>query len=380
MTPGLLEKIKALIKDGAIVVGTPPLKSPSLVNYPKCDNIVRSTAENIWGSLKTPATIQMRSYGKGKIYWGGPLSQHAASELYPNYDATSGLLKKINVAEDFESTASLRYTHRKTNDLDIYFVSNKTDQTLTADCLFNIKEGVPELWDPIKGETRPLFDFTRTKGRTAIPLTFASYQSFFVVFNKKTRPVSPKAAGAENFPKKEVAYTIENAWDVSFDSKWGGPAKVTFEKLEDWTKRPEKGIKYYSGIATYRTTFELSESKHSKHYISLGEVNCMARVRINGKDLGIVWTSPWQIEITDAVKQGTNKLEIDVANLWVNRLIGDEQFPDDGIKDGKWPEWLLEGKPRTSGRFTFCTHKFYNADSPLQKSGLIGPVKILKVL
>ena len=164
-----------------------------------------------------------------------------------------------------------------------------------------------------------------------------------------------------------------------FRPKVGGPAKVTFETLEDWTNRPEKGINYYSGIATYRKTFELAGLEHSKYYLSLGEVNGMMRVKINGKDIGVVWTAPWNIEITAAVKQGSNQLEIEVANLWVNRLIGDEQFPDDGIKDGKWPAWLLEGKPRTSGRYTFCTFKFYNANSPLQKSGLIGPVKVLKL-
>ena len=109
----------------------------------------------------------------------------------------------------------------------------------------------------------------------------------------------------------------------------------------------------------------------------MAEVNCMARVRINGKEVGVVWTAPWQIEITNAVKQGTNQLEVEVANLWVNRLIGDEQFPDDGIKDEKWPDWLIEGKPRTSERYTFCTFKFYNYNSPLKKSGLMGPVKIL---
>lgn len=380
MTPGLLEKIKSLIADGAVVVGTPPIKSPSLVNYPECDNIVRSTAEKLWGSLTTPATIQEKSFGKGKIYWGGSLSQHAATELYPNYDATAALLKKMNVAQDFESSGSLRYTHRKLEGLDIYFVSNKTNETLTADCFFNINEGVPQIWDPLTGETRQLSNYNKAKGLTTIPLKFDAYQSYFVVFDKKVKPVSQKTAGTNDFPKMNLVYNFEGPWNVAFDPKWGGPAKVIFEKLEDWTKRPEKGINFYSGTATYSTTFKLSELKHAKRFLNLGEVNCMARVRVNGKDLGIVWTAPWQIEITDAVKQGTNQLEIDVVNLWVNRLIGDEQFPDDGIKDGQWPEWLLEGKPRTSGRYTFCTFKFYNANSPLQKSGLIGPVKILEAL
>ena len=103
----------------------------------------------------------------------------------------------------------------------------------------------------------------------------------------------------------------------------------------------------------------------------------MARVKLNGKDLGVVWTFPWRVDISDAVKPKGNQLEIEVVNLWPNRLIGDEQLPDDGIVNGQWPEWLTEGKPRTSGRYTFTTYKHFNKDSPLLESGLMGPVKIL---
>ncbi len=92
--------------------------------------------------------------------------------------------------------------------------------------------------------------------------------------------------------------------------------------------------------------------------------------------MGVVWTAPWKLDISDALKEKENKLEIEVANLWPNRLIGDEQLPDDGIKDGQWPEWLLNNKPRTSGRYTFSTHQHYDKNSPLLKSGLIGPVTI----
>jgi len=99
-------------------------------------------------------------------------------------------------------------------------------------------------------------------------------------------------------------------------------------------------------------------------------------VKFNSKDFGIIWTSPWRVKIKDIVKDKENQLEIEVVNLWGNRLIGDENMPDDGIKDHKWPEWLLEGKPRTSGRYTFTTHRYYKKDMPLQVSGLLGPVLI----
>jgi hypothetical protein len=171
---------------------------------------------------------------------------------------------------------------------------------------------------------------------------------------------------------------ISGPWSVTFNPKWGGPGTVTFNQLVDWTTRPEEGIRYYSGTAVYSRNIDIEKSGSGKQFLNIGEVNCIARVRLNGKDLGVVWCAPWQVDITDALKDGPNSLEIDVANLWVNRLVGDEKLPDDGIRDGKFPDWLLKGEPRPSGRYTFCAHRFYNADSPLSASGLVGPVTLLR--
>ena len=117
-------------------------------------------------------------------------------------------------------------------------------------------------------------------------------------------------------------------------------------------------------------------SSKNNVFLNLGEVKNMARITLNGKNLGILWTSPWRLDVTKVIKNKGNKLEIEVVNLWGNRMIGDEQLPDDGVKDGKWPAWLLNDEPRTSGRFTFAPRRFYQKDSPLQSSGLLGPVYI----
>jgi hypothetical protein len=114
----------------------------------------------------------------------------------------------------------------------------------------------------------------------------------------------------------------------------------------------------------------------------LGTVKNIARVRLNDRDLGVVWCAPWQEDITGVVKRSGNEMEIAVANLWVNRLIGDERLPPDceyseGGNLTRWPEWLLRGEPRPSqGRITFTTWKHYAKDSVLLPSGLIGPVTI----
>ncbi|NOX64833.1 MAG: glycosyl hydrolase [Chlorobi bacterium] len=380
MTPALLEKIESLVKEGAIIVGQPPVKSPSLSNYPECDQKVSSLAKTIWGGLDTPGSITERKYGKGKIYWGGNLYLNDSTALYPHYDATAALLKKMGVNEDFRSSGSIRYTHRTTEEEDIYFISNRANQLVIDTCAFRVEQGTPELWDPVTGETRLLSEYSHQGGLTSIPVKLEKDQSFFIVFPKNRKNEKQLSTGIKNFPEVKTIRKIKGAWIVSFDPKWGGPKKITFDSLEDWSKRSEEGIKYYSGIATYNKSFDLPELSNIKDnaelYLNLGKVKNLARVRLNGIDLGIIWTSPWRVNIINAVKDKGNQLEIEVANLWANRLIGDENMPDDGVKDHKWPEWLLKGQPRTSGRYTFTTNRYYKKDMELKESGLLGPVLI----
>ena len=378
MTPALLEKIRSLVWDGAIVIGSPPVKSPGLSGFPECDRKVQSIARELWGGLESPPVQTERTYGKGKIIWGGDFNIKKANELYPSYDLTAKLLNGMGVAEDFKSAAPVRYTHRTTPDWDIYFVSNRTNEPIKGDCIFRTAKTSPELWDPLTGKIRKLPQFSSSDGSTNIPLAFEAFQSFFIVFRKgMVGAVSER----KNFPERTKITTLNGAWDVSFDPKWGGPEKVAhFDSLKDWTLSLEEGIKYYSGIAVYRKHFDLlnaiSKDKNKRLYLDLGEVKNMARVLLNGKDLGVVWTTPWRVDITEAVKQKGNTLEIKIANLWPNRLIGDEKLPDDGIKNGAWPDWLIKGGKRNSSRNTFTTYRHYTKDSPLLKSGLIGPVTI----
>ncbi|MFA4028447.1 MAG: hypothetical protein GDYSWBUE_000327 [Candidatus Fervidibacterota bacterium] len=175
-------------------------------------------------------------------------------------------------------------------------------------------------------------------------------------------------------------------WEVRFTPGWGAPERVIFDGLISWTEHSDEGIKYYSGTATYVKEFELPKEAVGRDralYLDLGDVMVIATVTLNGRNLGILWKRPFQVEITDAVKPGKNRLEVSVTNLWVNRLIGDEQLPDDREwnPDGSlksFPKWMLEGKemPKT-GRYTWTTWRHYAKDSPLVPSGLLGPVKIL---
>lgn len=371
MTPELLKKIQELVRDGATIVGVPPEKSPSLSNYPRCDEEVKALVMELWGAEEAPETLTTRLYGEGKIIWGQELKEKA-DNLYPQYDITAKIVAE-SVPADFESEGGIRYTHRTLNGTDIYFVSNRTGKATAETCKFRVIDAQPELWHPVTGETRALPQYFREGGQTIIPLRFDRDEGYFIVF--RTKGLSPTSK--TNFPEIEQLAVLDAPWTVSFDPKWGGPASVVFDRLTDWTQHSDPGIKYYSGTAVYKQTFDLPKTDAKSLYLDLGRVSNMARVKLNGKELGVVWTFPWRVDISDAVKQKGNKLEIEVVNLWPNRLIGDEQLPDDGIVNGQWPTWLTEGEPRASGRYTFTTYKHFNKDSPLLESGLMGPVRIL---
>ena len=390
MTPELVEKIGSLVKDGAIVYGNPPKKSPSLTNYPECDRKVKELAESIWAVSERPIDLTERLFGKGSIWWNGESAMFKSGKkefsdpasLYPDYNETVNIIQKKGLLPDFSSGGSIRYTHRALPDRDIYFISNRTGLMVTDTCLFRDGTKNAELWDAVTAKINPLLCFTAKNGSIEVPVRLEPFQSYFVVFYHSERTDNKKFRTPEMFRDKKSIKKLDGKWNVSFNPTWGGPENIQFDSLYDWTKRPDDGIRYYSGIAVYRKSFDLPDnevrSKKSEYYLELGTVKNLAHVKLNGKDLGIIWTAPWQVNITDALKSKGNQIEIQVADLWINRLIGDENQPWDGVKDGKWPEWLLNGTPRESKRFTFTTHRFYKKDDPLVESGLLGPVIIKK--
>ena len=380
MTPKLLEKIKDMVNAGATVIGSPPTKSPSLSDYPNCDHQVQAAAAELWGGLKAPTAMTERPYGQGRLFWGGDISSSSSSrtELYPGYDLTAALLKQRGVTEDFTAAGPVRFIHRRTKELDIYFVSNRSDQSIDIEGIFRTSGGQPERWHPVQGDLRLLPDFTVHKGTVSIPLRFEAYESYFVVFPRTEQAGAVKATRKANTASLALAATIEGPWEVSFDPARGGPKTITFDTLQDWTGHTYEGIKYYSGIATYRKTVDLPAGLNPGEmlYLDLGVVHNIARIRLNGKDLGILWTAPWQVKLGDGLKPKGNLLEIEVANLWGNRLIGDQQPENKDVRQVKWDNGLLEGKTYPAGRYTFTTNGDYNAGMPLMPSGLLGPIML----
>ena len=281
----------------------------------------------------------------------------------------------------------LKSIHRLHGKQHIYFVANISNISGDVQCSFPIAGLQPEKWDPVTGSME-LIGAAQASGSLLINLYFAENQSCFIVFRKP--PVAMNSAPTVG--KSTTLLDISRDWNVRFDPALGGPSAVEFTSLEDWTLRPERGIRYYSGTAIYRKSFRLPRSdKARKVWLELGMVKHIATVKLNGKDLGVVWTAPWRVDITAAIAAGENKVEIAVTNVWANRLIGDEQEPadvtwqagDPVLKGGFYmkelPDWFLRNTPRPSvGRFTFTTWNYFNdKNTPLQPSGLRGPVRIV---
>jgi hypothetical protein len=345
----VLSKIRELIETGGTALGRRPLRAPGLTKYPQSDDDVRRLADEMWGPGDTPTGD--RHLGQGRLVWGkDPASLLAEMNVLPDFEVRGGTPE-----------SKFNFTHRKSDDADIYFIANSQDATVEVQCAFRISRKQPEIWDPVSGRDWDATDFEQENGRTVVPMTFAPYQSFFVIFR---RPATEPKVKRPNFPVVSASVELKGPWAVHFDPKWGGPESVVFENLDDWTKRQEDGIKYYSGTATYRKTFDLPPTlKKSRHRIllDLGEMKNLAEVRLNGKALGVLWTKPFRLDITEALQASANLLEIDVVNLWANRLIGDASLP---------PE-----KRFTQSDAIHIVKK----DDPLPESGLLGPVMLQAV-
>ncbi len=347
MRPELLRKIDQLVKDGAIVLGPKPTRSPSLANQPEADLEVKRIADLLWGAVDGKA-VKSRKVGKGMIANGLSLEE---------------LFTMIQTIPDCRIPVGtpLVYGHRHLDNTEIYFIANQSDQPISNVPLeFRITGKIPELWSPLSGTSRILPNWKQSKNTTTVSLDFASQESYFIVFQQDSKK---KTGTGINFPKAYAVDTLIGPWSVQFDAgklPRGPKETIIFDKLTDWAKSSDSRIKYFSGTAIYRTEFEIENipQKQGQNIIlSLGDIAEMAKIKVNGKYIGGVWTFPYQIDITRQVKQGTNTLEIEVVNTWVNRLIGDLNLPE-------------EQRP------TWCPVNSWKKDSPLKKSGLIGPVQL----
>jgi hypothetical protein len=319
MTLPVLRKIQALIAAGATVAGPKPVSTPSLSD---------DQAQFL-----------------------------AIAEKLRLYPTVSEALGNLHVEPDFKSDGNILFVHRTLPEGEIYWIDNRSATAETLNATFRVHNKAAELWHAETGRREPA-SYRIENGHTIVPLRLGGYESVFVVFRK---PAAMPSRAIQ--PEIETrADTVKGAWDIAFQPNRGAPAKITLDTLAPWSDNADKGVKYFSGTATYSKTIDAPATffkTGARLYLDLGDVKNLADITLNGKPLGIVWKPPFRVDVTSALKPGANSVEIKIVNLWVNRLIGDQQ-PDATVK------------------YTYTTQPFYQANSPLLPSGLLGPVRLVR--
>lgn len=345
MRPEVIEKIERLIRDGAVVIGSSPKRSPSLKDRERSDRYVKEIALRIWGNVDGIRTYS-RKYGEGTIYDGVSL-QYVFSQIDCLPDMT------------FTGDYPISFFHRKMGSSEIYYVANLGDKAITTDITFRVHSLQPELWDPLTGRQRHLPAFVSENGQTTVPISMERGESFFIVFREKGKSKSRNLEA--NFPEPHIVSSANKPWNVNFESQIKPPYPIRIDSLLDLSTYLSDAVKYFSGKAIYETTLSGTKVKENETvFLDLGRVSSMAKVKLNGEYVGGVWTYPYLVDVTDHIREGENQLEIEVVNTWVNRIIGDMKLP-------------LES------RDIDILFNPYNAGSRLMESGLIGPVTLKKV-
>ena len=337
-----IKRIRDLAKQGApIVLGAiEPKRSVGLENWPDCDKNVQALADELW-----------RSGDFANIFRGVDLGS---------------ALKTLEIAPDVESNIDVDFTHRKVGDVDIYFLAAPGKDAALGECVFRVSDKKASYWNSTDGSVFTALYESLDDGKTRVTIPLQRDGSVFVVFSNDD--FSPL-----RLVLNKETVELKTPWTVRFDPQYGGPEQTTFNKLTYWNENDDPGIRYYSGTATYSTEFELTEEQTSKRLVlSLGTVKDIAHVRLNGVDLGVVWTDPWTVELQDAAKAGKNLLEIDVCNCWRNRLIGDAALEPEQRFTKTNVVLLKEDDPEHKTP----AYRGYLATDPLEPSGLIGPVVV----
>ncbi len=418
MTAAVANKLRELVREGAVVVGPRPVRSPSLADLPAGDKTVAAVAGELWESSEKGH----RKTGAGTVYWGmNPGEVLAAMGVPPDCEMPRGSRDPMDK----------NWIHRRTGGADIYFVRNLSSDSTAFDAVFRVAGKIPELWNPETGVMedagwwRPAGD-----NRVSVRLNLEPKGSLFVVFRRQMDNANPVASVRRNGkdasgdpgievrvgkdgrafllsreggsfelamadgtaasmkaapPPQPVA--LQGPWELSFPPQfaYGGrlPPAVTLDTLACWTAHAEERIRHFSGTGIYRHTFQAQAPAAGQRVVlDLGRVEVMAGVRFNGHELGTLWKPPFHVDVTQFLQEGENQIEVRVTNLWVNRLIGDERFPslldfDERGSPKGWPKWLQQGeRAPDTGRVTMATWKHYSAPDPLLASGWIGPVTL----
>ena len=352
MSPIAIKKVKALAESGAVIVGGKPIKANGLANQPRSTNQVVEMANALWAG--------------------------SSSDKIRMDQSPEETLRSLGVIQDFgypgQEKGLLDYIHYAKDDTDFYLIRNTTDDWVSEKLSFRQSDKQPELWDPKTGDMIRIPTYHEVDGQTNFPLSIPPFGSYFVVFTSE--PAKTKSDSKMNdlvysthgfysrsSLDRKSSIQLEGDWRVSFSEDWGAPAEVNFPDLISWTESGLMGIQYYSGIGIYTKEFEFHRKLNDKEriYLDLGDLDELADIVLNGQSLGIVWSKPYRVDVTESIKMGKNTLDVSVANTWSNRLTGD----------------AITGEQYTNTNITNANKNLTPwSDLPLKKSGLYGPVQL----
>jgi hypothetical protein len=351
MSPEVASAVVQMVETGAnVLFDTKYEHSYGIQNASSNDKRLSEIMDKLWkNSSSVNGNPKIRKMGKGHVIEG---------------PYTDDSFESIGIERDFAATDSaglltkkIAWTHRRTSDCDIYFVSNQENRERIVNLSLRVAKKVPEIWNPVTGETQVANEWKTDGTRTFLPLKLEANASYFIVLNQSAKENSVHKG--ENWLSYKPVLTLNGSWQVKFDPQAGGSVKpVVFDNLQDWSTNADSCIRYYSGTAVYSKNFNWKGKAQERVWIDLGEIANIADVKVNGISCGIAWTAPYRIEISKALKPGNNQLSIEVTNTWANRLIGDQ---------------LLSQQSRV----TWTTAPFRLENKPLLKAGLLGPVQIV---
>lgn len=387
--------IGKFVKQGGVAIGLEPTGPLGRI-APSEEVEYKRIADTMWAGCEGRATSAR--YGRGTIYCSADARESlAAMAVAPDFSY------QVNAAGDgAQSEPAFEYVHRRTGSAEIYFVRNTQPRELQATLSFRVRGRAPELWNVDDGARVSALAYKETKeGRTEIPLTFPAKGSVFLIFERpvERHVVKIEKDGISIFPsihqgtgvfasgEREFVATIPGtylatdsqaskttfvvkpadletparmSWTLSFPAGWGAPLSVPWQHFQSWTESTDPGIRYFSGTADYRTTLHVPSGllgSHRQLWLQLGQVREIATVTVNGRAAETLWRQPFAVRIDPLVHAGDNILEIEVTNLWPNRLIGDLQ-------------------PLAKAQFTHTNVRAYTKDSPLLPSGILEPVTL----
>lgn len=388
----VLRKLERLVQNGASILGRKPTRATGLTGYPGSDQAVQTIADRLWGDCDGHSITHCR-FGEGHVYWGV---------------AEREILQSRGIGPDFQfssndSECELDYIHRRDENADIYFVRNPRSEPTTANAEFRVGDRIPEFWFPETGQKRACHVYQQRGAVTSVPLSLSPQGSLFVVFRDGESSMHATEADADieilgsiqgqlqalckvpgtfnvklsNGDERSIVIdelpeplVLDQPWTLEFLSGRGAPDSMAISELRSWTSFDEPGIRYYSGIGRYRTSFAVPEAwfnDRRRVYLDLGDLWAVARVRINDDAPTILWKPPYRLEITELVRPGENRLEVEIANTWSNRLVGDALLPVEQ-RIGR-TNITGSGTPRRPWR-----------DVPLHRSGLFGPVRLIPAM